>query len=159
MLGYFNEYGLFLVFIIMFLEGLNLTGIPALVLLPAIGIFIHYCTHSFLTVVGVAVIGSILGNVTYYLVVRHFGVKIYQYFYRKFKGIRKSLDKAQTLSNAHGDKVCLVGRLIPGVRTVVSLLAGTFEVRFSIFILYSAIGILIWDLVFIIIGYLVGNIF
>ena len=109
--------------------------------------------------VGVAVIGSILGNITYYLVVRHFGIRIYQYFYNKFKGIRKSLDKAQTLSDEHGDKVCLIGRLIPGVRTVVSLLAGTFEVKFGTFVIYSAIGIVIWNLVFIIIGYWAFNIF
>ncbi len=141
----------------MYLEGLNLTGIPAVVLLPTIGLFIRYSAHGFMTILGIAILGSMLGNMTYYIVVRHVGPKIYNYFYNKFKGIRKSLDKAQKISKQYGNKVCLIGRIIPGVRTVVSLLAGTFEVGVKDFIAYSFIGISIWNFTFILLGYLLGT--
>ena len=141
----------------MYLEGLNLTGIPAIVLLPAIGLFVHYSTHSFMTILGIAILGSMLGNITYYVVVRYIGPKIYNYFYNKLKGIRKSLEKPQKISKQHGSKVCLIGRIIPGVRTVVSLLAGTFEIQARDFIVYSFIGVSIWNLLFILVGYLVGT--
>ena len=36
----FNQYGPLLIFIILFLESLNLTGIPAIIILPTIGFFI-----------------------------------------------------------------------------------------------------------------------
>ena len=107
-------------------------------------------------VLGMAVLGSILGNMTYYAVVRWVGPKIYNYFYEKFKSIRKSLDKAEELSKKYGNKVCLVGRLIPAVRTVVTLLAGTFKIDARSFIAYSLVGVSIWNFVFILLGYLVG---
>ena len=39
---------LVIIFIIMFLEALNLTGIPAIVIMPAVGVFIKSSGHSFL---------------------------------------------------------------------------------------------------------------
>lgn len=141
----------------MYLEGLNLTGIPAIVLLPTIGLFIRYSEYSFMTILGVAIFGSMLGNITYYAVVRYIGPKIYDYFYNKFRGIRKSLDKAQKISEKYGNKVCLIGRIIPGARTVVSLLAGTFEVRVYDFVIYSLMGISIWNFMLILLGYLLGT--
>ena len=157
LVNYFNQYGLIVILGIMYLEGLNLTGIPAMVLLPAIGIFINYSSYSFFTVLGVSVLGSMLGNITYYAIVKSVGPKIYNYFYNKFKRIRKSLDKTQEMSEKHGNKVCLIGRLMPGARTVVTLLTATFGINIKSFILYSLGGITIWNFILILIGYMAGG--
>lgn len=140
----------------MYLEGLNLTGIPAIVLLPAIGVFSAKSSYSIMLVIGLAIIGSLFGNLTYYLIVRCVGRKIYDWVYKKFKGVRKSLDKAQVLSDKYGNGVCFIGRLIPGVRTVISLIAGTFKISPAVFIIYSALGISIWNLVLIYVGYIMS---
>lgn len=155
MIECFDKYGLIVIFIIMYLEGLNLTGIPAIVILPTIGAFSANSVYPLMIVVGITILASLLGNLTYYIVIRCLGGKIYDWIYNKFAGMRKSLDKAQVLSDRYGNGLCLVGRLIPGVRTVVSLVAGTFRVQPIIFIIFSALGILVWNLVLIYMGYIV----
>ena len=155
--NYFNQYGLIVILIIMYLEGLNLTGIPALVLLPAIGIFINYSSYGFFVVLVISILGSMLGNITYYLIIKCVGPRVYNYFYNKFKNIRKSLDKAQKLNEKHGNKVCLIGRIMPGIRTVVTLLTATFGMDIKNFIIYSLGGITIWNLVLILLGYVAGK--
>lgn len=155
-LEYLRENGSTLIFIIMFLEGLNLTGIPAVVILPAIGILAGQGSANLLSVLFIAILGSIVGNMTYYGIVLMIGPKIYDKIYNKFKGMRKSLDKANELALKYGTKACCVGRIIPGVRTVISLIAGTFQVKFIPFVGYSALGIMIWDGILILIGYIVS---
>lgn len=142
---------------IMMLEGLNLTGIPAVVILPAIGVYGAETNMNMMSILAITIVGSVLGNSIYYLVVRAIGPKIYHKLYDKFKGIRKSLDKAHVLIDKYGNKACCIGRVIPGVRTVISLLAGTFEISFLKFILYSTLGISLWNGALVLTGYFVNK--
>lgn len=144
---------LLIIFVIMYLESLNLTGIPAIVIIPAIGIFIKDSGHSFLVVLAIASLASILGSITYYLVSSKFGDTIYNFFYNKFPSTQKSLRKAKDVAEKYGAKMCLVGRMIPTVRTFISLMAGIFKINFKDYIIYSALGILVWNLVLISLGY------
>ena len=58
-------------------------------------------------------------------------------------------------SEKYGNKACLIGRFIPPVRSFISLIAGIFKMKFKEFFLYSSIGICIWDLILILVGYLI----
>ena len=144
---------LLIIFIIMFLEALNLTGIPALVIMPAIGVFIKTSGHSFLIVFFISSIASILGSIAYYLVSSKFGDVIYNFFFNKFPSTQKSLTKAKEIAKKYGTKMCLIGRMIPTVRTFISLMSGIFKIKFKDYIIYSSIGILVWNLVLISLGY------
>ena len=137
---------LVIIFIIMFLEALNLTGIPAIVIMPAVGVFIKSSGHSFL-------LGSILGSITYYLVSSKFGDIIYNFFYNKFPSTQKSLRKAKETAEKYGAKMCLIGRMLPTIRTFISLMSGIFKVKFKDYIIYSSIGIFVWNLVLMSFGY------
>ncbi|WP_455505242.1 DedA family protein [Clostridium sp.] len=59
------------------------------------------------------------------------------------------------MSNKYGTKICLFGRLIPSIRSWISLVAGIFKVKLRDFLLYSSIGIFIWDILLILVGYLI----
>ncbi len=144
---------LLIIFIIMYLEALNLTGIPAIVIMPSIGVFIKNSGHSFLMVFAIAILASILGSITYYLVSSKFGDTIYNFFFNKFPSTQKSLKKAKEIAEKYGAKMCLVGRMIPTVRTFISLMAGIFKIKFKDYIIYSSLGILVWNLVLISLGY------
>ncbi len=141
----------------MFLESLNLTGIPSVVLLPVMGSFAHYGSYSFLLVFAVSVAASMFGNIIYYAVARLIGPPIYHYFYNKFKRLQKSLGKAKCMSETYGNRICLLGRLVPGVRAVISLLAGAFNIKMIDFLRYSVVGVGLWNLVLMAIGYGVGK--
>ena len=144
---------LVIIFIIMFLEALNLTGIPAIVIMPAVGVFIKSSGHSFLIVFAIATLGSILGSITYYLVSSKFGDIIYNFFYNKFPSTQKSLRKAKETAEKYGAKMCLICRMLPTIRTFISLMSGIFKVKFKDYIIYSSIGIFVWNLVLMSFGY------
>lgn len=153
-LDYVNQYGLFLIFVILFLEALNLTGIPAIVILPTIGFFTEQTSYSFLSIWIMTVIGSVCGAILYYMISRKFGRLLFNFFYTKFPMTQKGLNKATELSQRYGAMTCFIGRVLPSVRTFISLMAGVFEIPFQTYLLYSSAGIMIWNLMTLLIGYL-----
>lgn len=155
MISLLSSHNIYIIFIIMFLESLNLTGIPSTIILPAIGILISLNNLSIIKILLLTIFASILGNIVFYFISYKFGSKIYDYLYNKFPKLQKGFDKAMNMSNKYGTKICLFGRLIPSIRSWISLVAGIFKVKLRDFILYSSIGIFIWDILLILVGYLI----
>ena len=155
MISVLSSHNIYIIFIIMFLESLNLTGIPSTIILPAIGILISLNNLSIIKILLLTIFASILGNLVFYFISYKFGSKIYDYLYNKFPKLQKCFDKAMNMSNKYGTKICLFGRLIPSIRSWISLVAGIFKVKLMDFILYSSIGIFIWDILLILVGYLI----
>jgi len=151
-----NIYGPMIVFILLYLEGLNLSGIPATVIMPAVGFYIGERNYSFAFLFFIAIVAGILGNLTYYWIASKLGKRIYDKIYNKFPSTQKPLDKAMSLSTKYGDKACFIGRLIPGVRAFVSLISGIFRIELKKFTLYSLLGIVVWDFIAIFTGYMVA---
>ena len=56
------------------------------------------------------------------------------------------IDKAQQWFDRHGAWAVLVGRLVPGVRTFISVPAGFSNMGAAPFLIYSAIGTVAWTL-------------
>ena len=155
MISVLSSHNIYIIFIIMFLESLNLTGIPSTIILPAIGILISLNNLSIIKILLLTIFASILGNIVFYFISYMFGFKIYVYLYNKFPKLQKCFDKAMNMSNKYGTKICLFGRLIPSIRSWISLVAGIFKVKLRDFLLYSSIGIFIWDILLILVGYLI----
>lgn len=155
MISVLSNHNIYIIFIIMFLESLNLTGIPSTIILPAIGILISLNNLSIIKILLLTIFASILGNIVFYFISYKFGSKIYDYLYNKFPKLQKCFDKAMNMSNKYGTKICLFGRLIPSIRSWISLVAGIFKVKLRDFLLYSSIGIFIWDILLILVGYLI----
>ena len=155
MISVLSSHNIYIIFIIMFLESLNLTGIPSTIILPAIGILISLNNLSIIKILLLTIFACILGNIVFYFISYKFGSKIYDYLYNKFPKLQKCFDKAMNMSNKYGTKICLFGRLIPSIRSWISLVAGIFKVKLRDFLLYSSIGIFIWDILLILVGYLI----
>ena len=155
MISVLSSHNIYIIFIIMFLESLNLTGIPSTIILPAIGILISLNNLSIIKILLLTIFASILGNIVFYFISYKFGSKIYDYLYNKFPKLQKVFDKAMNMSNKYGTKICLFGRLIPSIRSWISLVAGIFKVKLRDFLLYSSIEIFIWDILLILVGYLI----
>jgi membrane protein DedA with SNARE-associated domain len=56
----------------------------------------------------------------------------------------RDVDRAQAWFKRHGNAAVFYGRLMPGVRTFVSLPAGFSRMKLLPFLLYSALGTVIW---------------
>ncbi|WP_069998809.1 DedA family protein [Cellulosilyticum sp. I15G10I2] len=152
----FNSYGPIVIFWLLYLESLNLSGIPATIIMPAIGFFIAESQYSFGYIFLIAVIAGVIGNLTYYFIAYKFGAKIYDKVYSKFPKTQNSLNKAKAMSEKYDKKACLIGRLIPGVRGFITLISGIFSIEPRTFAVYSLAGIIIWDFVTIFSGYFIA---
>ena len=158
-LNYFAEYGLFFLFVIVFLEYMNLPGLPAGIIMPAAGILIAGRDMNFITALIVSVLAGLLGSYVLYFIGYFLGKPVLDKFYQKYKKLRPSINKAISYTEKHGNKGVFIARLIPVARTLISLTVGTVRMNFVSFTLYSIIGITIWNSVFIYAGYAFGYLF
>ena len=69
----------------------------------------------------------------------------------------RRLDRADDWFDAHGAKLVLLGRLIPGVRSVVSVPAGLSEMPVARFVALTAVGSAVWNTVLISAGWALGS--
>jgi membrane protein DedA with SNARE-associated domain len=69
----------------------------------------------------------------------------------------RDIDKADNWFDRHGAKAVLFCRLVPGVRTLISLPAGLSEMSLVPFLIYSTIGSALWIFALTYAGYLLGD--
>lgn len=158
-LQYIKQYGYIFLAIIVFLEYLNFPGLPAGIIMPAAGILVKYDGLSFIYTLMISVIAGLLGSFVLYALGHYCGKPILNKIQNKFPKSKKAIDKTYKYIDKYGNVGILIARLIPVARTLISLVAGTFNVEFAKFTLYSVIGITIWNLVFIYAGYAFSYLF
>ncbi|MDR2083801.1 MAG: DedA family protein [Bacteroidales bacterium] len=66
---------------------------------------------------------------------------------------RSKIEKAEQYFVKHGKSSTLVGRLVPGIRQLISVPAGMAKMKLGSFILFTCIGAGIWNIILAIIGY------
>ena len=158
-LQYIVKYGYIFLAIIVFLEYLNLPGLPAGIIMPAAGILVKYDGLNFTYTLIVSVISGLLGSFALYALGYYFGKPILNKLQNKFPKSQKAIDKTYKYMGKYGNFGILIARVIPVARTLISLVAGTFNVEFIKFTLYSVIGITIWNFALIYAGYAFSYLF
>ncbi|MEU4194963.1 DedA family protein [Kribbella sp. NPDC026611] len=69
----------------------------------------------------------------------------------------RDVDKAEEWFARHGSKAVFIGRLVPVVRSLISVPAGVERMRVWLFLLLTAVGSLMWNSLLIMAGYLLGE--
>jgi membrane protein DedA with SNARE-associated domain len=102
-------------------------------------------------------VGGLFGSIVAYAVGRYGGRSLVER-YGKYILIRQhELDVADRWFATKGEWTVFLGRLIPGVRTFISLPAGMAEMNFGRFLFYSFLGMLPWSFAFTYAGFRLGN--
>jgi len=111
--------------------------------------------HDIFTVCSLAILASVLGNLTGYW----FGWKAGPALYRRkdSKFFRKHhLTTAESFYKKYGWLALTIGLYLPIIRTFASTVAGMVRLRFRRFILLTFAGSIVWILSFIMLGYVIG---
>lgn len=105
--------------------------------------------------------GSLAGAVFWYAVGRWLGLVALKRFAahhgRWLTLTPAEIDRADDWFDRHGGKAVLIGRMVPAVRTLISVPAGLTHMRAAPFLIYSTIGTLIWSSALATAGFLLGS--
>lgn len=151
-----EQYGLISIFLVVMLEYANFP-LPSEIVLPFIGIMIARGNINFALALMVSVFGGIVGSITNYLIGLYFGKPLLKYMMKKYPKTQPSIRSSMWWMNKYGKISVMIARVVPVARTVISIPAGINKMNISIFILYSTIGISVWNTILIFLGYIFGD--
>ncbi|HEX2614215.1 MAG TPA: DedA family protein, partial [Nitrososphaera sp.] len=144
------------IFVLMVLES-ALIPIPSEIIMPFSGFLVQDGRLNFTSTVLAGSIGNLAGStLTYYLGKTIRRERILKY--GKFVFLREHhLEFAEQLFQKHGSKISFAGRLLPAVRTYVSLPAGVTSTPFKKFMAYTFFGSVIWNVFLVYLGVRLGE--
>lgn len=139
------------VFFLMYIEGTVIPVPSELIVSPAA--YHAAAGHLDITlVIIVATLGAVLGSTTNYVAAYYLGRPIvYRFANSKLGRLclldQEKIQKSEKYFYDHGVIATLTGRLLPGIRQIISVPAGLAKMKFWKFILYTTIGAGIWNCV------------
>lgn len=154
---YFTRYGAIAIFVIVFLEYLNLPGFPAGIIMPLSGIMAAKGNIHFFWVMVITVAAGLLGSLALYALGRKGGEVFLNAYLKRFPGQKEALEKNLEWIRRKGCVGVFLGKLLPMVRTIVSIPAGVIKMDLLKYVVSSACGIFIWNFVFVGAGYVLGD--
>lgn len=146
--------------LLMFLENL-FPPIPSELIMPLAGFAVAQGKISFVGAVAAGTIGTVLGALPWYYLGHFLGeerLKVLADRYGRWLTVtRKEIAKADDWFDRQGGKAVFLGRLIPAVRTLISLPAGISGMHLPTFLLYSTLGTVIWTTILTYAGFKLGE--
>ena len=144
------------IFLLMIAES-ALIPIPSEVIMPFSGYLVSSGTFNVAYVIIAGSIGNLVGSLaTYYI-----GLRLGREFilkYGKYVLLRKShLEITESYFKKYGDRSTFISRMLPAVRTYISLPAGVAKMNPKKFITYTLIGSIIWNSALTYIGIQLGQ--
>lgn len=150
---YFLEYGVIFIFLIVFLEYMNLPGFPSGVIMPLAGIWASRGEINFLTVMITSVLAGVAGSWILYVIGRLGGGKLLEGYFKKFPKHRDVVEDKIAFLRDRGCYGIFISKLIPVARTIIPIPAGMIKMNFYKYTISSCLGILIWNFMFVGAGY------
>ena len=145
---------------LMFLETL-FPPIPSEVIMPVAGIAAAKGKLSLGWVIASGTAGAMLGNIVWYLAARALGIiRLRPFILRWGRWLTIEWDeivRAERWFGTRGWLIVGVGRLLPTVRSIVSVPAGLLKMRFMTFTIASSVGTALWTALLAGAGYLLGE--
>lgn len=159
-INFISQNGYLGVFILMFAENV-FPPIPSEIVLPFIGHSVAKGELDFITALLVASAGSFLGTFFWFAIGWLAPAAHLEKFFRKYGGYvaisGRDFHKATGFFVKYEIPAVFFGRMILGVRSIISIPAGSVRMNLKKFIFYSLAGLLIWNTALISIGYFVLN--
>jgi membrane protein DedA with SNARE-associated domain len=141
---------------------------PSEFLYPLAGKMAYDGDLTLFGVVTVGVLGTLFASTLWYLLGKRLGEARVRRFIERYGTLRlwklqvhmftgEQFDRAMHLFRTRGAAIVIVARVLPYVHSVVSIPAGVIEMPYLRFLLYTAIGSLLWILPLTVLGYVLGS--
>ncbi len=155
--------GVLLIFAIIYIEtgfflGFILPGGDYLLFASGIFCGTHFLDIPLFLLVFTLIIASFLGDLTGYLKGKWLGDKLFYSNKSKFFKI-EYLNKGKSFYTRYGLWAFILGRFMPIIRTLTPMIAGASGFTFHKFLLFNAIGAIVWVSTLVPLGYYVGKIY
>ena len=151
-----ETYGLILLFALVAVEssGIPVPGETALI---TAGVLAAGGRFNIVEVIVVAAIAAIVGDSTGYWIARTGGRKALGKIPLARDALPKLLPRGERFFERHGPKTVVIGRFVAGLRITVAWLAGISHMPWGRFVLYNAIGGILWATSIGLVAYYFGN--
>ena len=155
-----NSLGYLGIFLLMLLESV-FPPIPSELIIPFAGYSAATGALNLWLVLLAATAGSVVGMLPWYIAGRLFGLNRVRYLadrYGRWLTLNaEEIDTATAWFHRYGPAIVFVGRLIPLIRTLISVPAGLAKMPLWQFLLFSTLGALLWNTILVGAGYLLAE--
>jgi membrane protein DedA with SNARE-associated domain len=156
----FQKMGNVGIVLLMFAENV-FPPIPSELIMPLAGFSAARGERNLVIVIIAGSIGSLLGALLWYYIGKKIGAdRLKRWATKHGRWLTlspKEVDQTCAWFNRHGGKAVFIGRLIPAVRTLISVPAGIAGMPLASFLLYSAAGTILWTALLATAGYLLES--
>src|SRR5262249_46530607 len=127
--------------------------VPSVPLLVAAGALAASGRLDPLLTVALATAGALTANLIWYELGRRKGIRVLQLLCRISLEPDSCVRQTENALAKHGARSLLIAKFVPGLSTVAPPLAGVFRMRLRRFILFDALGAVLWAGAFVAVGY------
>lgn len=132
--------------------------LPSEVVIPFAAYKAAQGTLSFWGVIISGTTGALLGSLFNYFLARYLGRPLIYKFAdtkaaRLFLVTKEKVEHAENYFIRNGKSSTFIGRLVPGIRHLISIPAGLAKMKLRDFVLYTAVGAGIWNIILAIVGF------
>ena len=144
------------IYLLMFIESSFIPFPSEIVLIPA-GYLASKGDMSITLIMFASLMGSISGALVNYFGALYVGRKFLLRYGKYILVSEETLNKMEEFFQKHGAISTFTGRLIPGIRQLISIPAGLSKMDLKVFILYTSLGAIIWSAILVVLGYMIGE--
>ncbi len=152
--------GYFGIGLLMFIENV-FPPIPSEIIMALAGYMVTQGKLSFVGVVVAGTVGSVLGALPFYYLGRVISEdrlkRLADKHGRWLTVSREDIERATSWFDRHGGLAVFFCRLVPGIRSLISIPAGIDRMNLVAFLAYTTIGAAIWTALLAYLGYLLGS--
>lgn len=151
-----NSMGIWGIWIGMILESACIP-IPSEVIMLSGGLLVAKGTLTFSEVVAAGVLGNLIGSILAFYVGVYGGRKLLERYGKYILFNEKHLEQSQHWFDRYGESTVFFTRMLPFIRTFISLPAGIAGMKAWKFIVFTLLGSLPWNIALVYLGYRLGD--
>jgi membrane-associated protein len=152
-----EHYGLWVVFVVVFVEVAGLPFIPGETALIAAAVLASQGHGSIVWTIVVAGVAAVLGAALAYAIGRRFGRGLLKAWPWLERVTRRGVERSDEFFEGHGGKAVVLGRFLPIVRSTLGWMAGVGRMDVLPFAAFNIVGATAWATAIGVLAYYVGG--